>query len=263
MVKLHLFVLSSVRDIRLRPSRRQDPAFRPAGQGVSQSLRLARLLIVQVFGFCLVGAWEGRQGKMRLATIGQHGGTALTTPWARRFSRRLRKDTPIAASTAIAAGTSSVTGTSDVLVDYATSDGTARAGSDYTSTAGTLTFRERLDVVAADPRAGSRRRRRNAADDGIAASSFRPLDPQRVERQAGSHQVNRRVQILAAVLGLEGVSSHSGRRRLALDSSAAAPRPPPCRPAGGWRSAVMVACYASAVAVEDGGASDRVSGPRW
>ena len=31
-------------------------------------------------------------------------------------------------------------GTSDVLVDYATSDGTARAGSDYTSVSGTLTF---------------------------------------------------------------------------------------------------------------------------
>lgn len=34
-------------------------------------------------------------------------------------------------------------------------------------------------------------------------------------------------------------------------SSAAAPRPPPCRPPGGWRSAAMVARYASAVAVED------------
>ena len=35
--------------------------------------------------------------------------------------------------------------------------------------------------------------------------------------------------------------------------SAAARRPPPCRPpAGGWRSAAMLARYASAVAVEDG-----------
>ena len=34
----------------------------------------------------------------------------------------------------------SVAGTADVTVDYATSDGTARAGSDYTSTSGTLTF---------------------------------------------------------------------------------------------------------------------------
>ena len=32
-----------------------------------------------------------------------------------------------------------------------------------------------------------------------------------------SHQVNRRVQILAATLGLEGVSSHSGRRGLASE----------------------------------------------
>ncbi len=36
--------------------------------------------------------------------------------------------------------TISVAGTADVTVDYATSDGTARAGSDYTSTSGTLTF---------------------------------------------------------------------------------------------------------------------------
>ena len=34
----------------------------------------------------------------------------------------------------------SVAGTADVTVDYATSDGTARAGSDYTATSGTLTF---------------------------------------------------------------------------------------------------------------------------
>ena len=36
--------------------------------------------------------------------------------------------------------TISVAGTADVAVDYATSDGTARAGSDYTATSGTLTF---------------------------------------------------------------------------------------------------------------------------
>ena len=36
--------------------------------------------------------------------------------------------------------TISVAGTADVTVDYATSDGTARAGSDYTATSGTLTF---------------------------------------------------------------------------------------------------------------------------
>ena len=36
--------------------------------------------------------------------------------------------------------TISVAGTADVTVDYATSDGTARAGSDYTAMSGTLTF---------------------------------------------------------------------------------------------------------------------------
>ena len=59
-------------------------------------------------------------------------------------------------------------------------------------------------------------------------------------------------QVLAAALGLEGVSSHSGRRWLASElvrrgaSTTAAPA------AGGWRSPSMVARYASGVDIEDG-----------
>ena len=46
----------------------------------------------------------------------------------------------------------------------------------------------------------------------------------------GPHQVNRRMQVLAAMLGLEGVSSHSGRRGASTTAVQAA---------GGWRSASM------------------------
>ena len=46
------------------------------------------------------------------------------------------------------------------------------------------------------------------AEEPTAAERVVPLSP---------HQVNRRVQILAAALGLEGVSSHSGRRGLASE----------------------------------------------
>ena len=85
---------------------------------------------------------------------------------------------------------------------------------------------------------------RAATEPAAAAERVVPLVP---------HQVNRRLQVLAAALGLEGVSSHSGRRRLASElvrrgASTTAVQPP----AGGWRSAAMVARYASAVAVEDG-----------
>ncbi len=68
----------------------------------------------------------------------------------------------------------------------------------------------------------------------------------------GPHQVNRRLQVLAAMLGLEGVSSHSGRRGLASELVRRGASTTAVQAAGGWRSAAMVARYASAVAVEDG-----------
>ena len=66
------------------------------------------------------------------------------------------------------------------------------------------------------------------------------------------HQVNRRLQVLAAMLGLKGVSSHSGRRGLASELVRRGASTTAVQLAGGWRSAAMVARYASAVAVEDG-----------
>ena len=66
------------------------------------------------------------------------------------------------------------------------------------------------------------------------------------------HQVNRRIQILAAALGLEGVSSHSGRRGLASELVRRGASTTAVQLAGGWRSPAMVARYASNVAVEDG-----------
>ena len=68
----------------------------------------------------------------------------------------------------------------------------------------------------------------------------------------GPHQVNRRVQVLAAALGLEGVSAHSGRRGLASELVRRGASTTAVQAAGGWRSPAMVARYASAVAVEDG-----------
>ena len=74
-----------------------------------------------------------------------------------------------------------------------------------------------------------------------AAERVIPLSP---------HQVNRRVQVLAAALGLEGVSSHSGRRGLAPELVRRGASTTAVQLAGGWRSPAMVARYASAVAVE-------------
>ena len=76
-----------------------------------------------------------------------------------------------------------------------------------------------------------------------AAERVVPLSP---------HQVNRRLQVLAAMLGLEGVSSHSGRRGLASELVRRGASTTAVQAAGGWRSAAMVARYASAVEVEDG-----------
>ena len=63
----------------------------------------------------------------------------------------------------------------------------------------------------------------------------------------GPHQVNRRLQVLAAMLGLEGVSSHSGRRGLASELVRRGASTTAVQTAGGWRSAAMVARYASAI----------------
>ena len=80
------------------------------------------------------------------------------------------------------------------------------------------------------------------AEEPAAADRVVPLSP---------HQVNRRIQVLAAAIGLEGVSSHSGRRGLASELVRRGASTTAVQLAGGWRSAAMVARYASAVAVED------------
>ena len=68
----------------------------------------------------------------------------------------------------------------------------------------------------------------------------------------GAHQINRRVRILAAALGPEGVTSHSGRRGLASELVRRGASTTAVQAAGGWRNAAMVLRYASAVAVKDG-----------
>ncbi len=65
-------------------------------------------------------------------------------------------------------------------------------------------------------------------------------------------QINRRIQRLARLAGIEGVSSHSGRRGLAAELVRRGASTTAVQQAGGWLSAGMVARYASSVAVEDG-----------
>ena len=65
-------------------------------------------------------------------------------------------------------------------------------------------------------------------------------------------QINRRIQRLAALAGLDGVSSHSGRRGLASELVRRDESTTAVQRAGGWCSPHMVARYASAIAVEDG-----------
>ena len=66
------------------------------------------------------------------------------------------------------------------------------------------------------------------------------------------HQVNRRVQALAKLAGLDGVSAHSGRRGMASELVRRGASTTAVQQAGGWRDPQMVARYASAVSVEDG-----------
>ena len=65
-------------------------------------------------------------------------------------------------------------------------------------------------------------------------------------------QINRRLQALAAVAGLDGISAHSGRRGLATELVRRGASTTAVQQAGGWQSPEMVNRYASAVAVEDG-----------
>ena len=85
--------------------------------------------------------------------------------------------------------------------------------------------------------------RLRTAEEPAAAERVVPLGP---------HQVNRRVKVLAAALGIDGVSSHSGRRGLASELIRRGASTTAVQTAGGWQSAAMVARYASAVDVEDG-----------
>ena len=97
-----------------------------------------------------------------------------------------------------------------------------------------------------------------------AVDALRTVEPAATDRVVplSPHQVNRRIQVLAAALGLEGVSSHSGRRGLASELVRRGASTTAVQAAGGWRSAAMVARYASAVAVEDGAVARLFGGGR-
>ena len=76
-------------------------------------------------------------------------------------------------------------------------------------------------------------------------------DPQPTDRVVplSPHQVNRRVQTLAKLAGLYGVSAHSGRRGMASELVRRGASTTAVQQAGGWRDPQMVARYASAVSV--------------
>ena len=76
--------------------------------------------------------------------------------------------------------------------------------------------------------------RLRTAEEPAAADRVVPISP---------HQVNHRVQVLAEALGLEGVSSHSGRRGLASELVRRGASTTAVQAAGGWQSAAMVARY--------------------
>ena len=84
-------------------------------------------------------------------------------------------------------------------------------------------------------------------------TSTAPAGTDRVVPLSGV-QINRRLQALAELAGLAGVSSHSGRRGMASELGRRGVSTTAIQQAGGWRSPQMVARYASAVAVavEDG-----------
>ena len=114
-------------------------------------------------------------------------------------------------------------------------DGARRAdcgsacGSSKTNASG---HREDLRLLAARfARAVDRLR---TAEEPAAADRVVPISP---------HQVNHRVQVLAEALGLEGVSSHSGRRGLASELVRRGASTTAVQAAGGWQSAAMVARY--------------------
>ena len=79
-------------------------------------------------------------------------------------------------------------------------------------------------------------------------------DPQPMDRVVplSPSQVNRRVQTLARLAGLDGVSAHSGRRGMASELVRRGASTTAVQQAGGWKDPQMVARYASAVSVEDG-----------
>ena len=121
-----------------------------------------------------------------------------------------------------------------------------------TAHAGQLRVRVRASKTNADGRREDLRLL--AGHFARAVDALRTAEPAATDRVVplSPHQVNRRIQVLAAALGLEGVSSHSGRRGLASELVRRGASTTAVQAAGGWRSAAMVARYASAVAVEDG-----------
>ena len=90
-----------------------------------------------------------------------------------------------------------------------------------------------------------------AAIEDLRANTSRSEDHETVV-PLSPRQINRRIQALARRVGLDGVSSHSGRRGMASELVRRGASTTAIQQAGGWRSPQMVARYASAVNVEDG-----------
>ena len=122
-----------------------------------------------------------------------------------------------------------------------------------TSTAGQLRIRVRQSKTNPTAEREDYRLTVNGFARAIAALRS-AADPQPADRVVplSPGQVNRRVQTLARLAGLDGVSAHSGRRGMASELVRRGASTTAVQAAGGWRDPQMVARYASAVSVEDG-----------
>ena len=118
---------------------------------------------------------------------------------------------------------------------------------DFTPTGYVNDLEVRVRVSKANvPAGGGEDCRRLAGEFARAVEELRKATaPEKTDRVVSlcAHQINHRVQVLADALGLEGVSTHSGRRGLAFELLRHGKSPAAVQAAGGWRSAAMVRHY--------------------
>ncbi len=124
-------------------------------------------------------------------------------------------------------------------------------------------LRVRVRDSKADPEAAREDYRLLVGSFAAAVAALRtarsPAPADRVVPLSGV-QINRRLQALAALAGLAGVSSHSGRRGMVSELVRRGASTTAVRPGRGWQSPQMVARYAGAIALEHGAVARHFGG---